>query len=82
MPIFTLEQGVFLNFATHFAFRCPGIVLFPGLRISEMQHVVLSIRYNTAIRYLTDYTKSRHLLFSNNMIGALCKYLAFSKTNC
>ena len=44
MPIFTPKQGDFLNFATHFPFCCPEIVLFPGLRIAEMQHIVLSFR--------------------------------------
>ena len=32
---FTPKQGDFLNFATHFGFRCPGIVIFPGLRIAK-----------------------------------------------
>ena len=44
MPIFTRKLGLFLNFATHFLFRCPGMVLFPGLWITQMQHIVLLIR--------------------------------------
>ena len=44
ISIFTYKQGLFPNFATHFHFRCPRIVLFPGVRINQMQHIVLSIR--------------------------------------
>ena len=46
---FTPKQGRFLNFATHFPFRCLPVVLFPSLGIIEMQHIVLSIRYTTEI---------------------------------
>ena len=41
---FTPKRGVFSNFATHFDFRCPPLVLLPTLRISQTPHIALSIR--------------------------------------
>lgn len=42
--LFTAKMGIFSNFATHFDFRCPGIVLLLTLRISQTPYVALFIR--------------------------------------
>ena len=41
---FTPKRGVFSNFATHFDFRCPPLVLLPTPRIAEPLHIALLIR--------------------------------------
>ena len=41
---FTPKRGIFSNFATHFDFRCPPLVLMPTLRITKHLHIALSIR--------------------------------------
>ena len=42
--LFTPKRGIFSNFATHFAFRCPPIVLLPDPRITQPLHIALFIR--------------------------------------
>ena len=41
---FTPKRGAFSNFATHFDFRCPPLVLLPTPRIAEPLHIALLIR--------------------------------------
>ena len=41
---FTHKRGVFSNFATHFDFRCPPLVLLPDPRITQPPHIALFIR--------------------------------------
>ena len=64
ISIFTPEQGEFLNFATHFGFRCPPVVLLPGVSglpkcnilrfqfVKQPQFVI-----QLGIRYTTETTK-------------------------
>ena len=42
--LFTPKRGVFSNFATHFDFRCPPLVLLPAPRIAKPLHIALLIR--------------------------------------
>ena len=41
---FTPKSGVFSNFATHFDFRCPAVVLLPAPRITKSPYIALLIR--------------------------------------
>ena len=84
MSIFTPKQGDFLNFATHFAFRCHDVVLFLAYRsldpqvlcfqfVKQLQFVIL-----LSIRYTTEITK-REPVYLVNL--ATCILLAAEVTS-